>query len=540
MLHELKRSLHYLFISSLVAVVAVALCSRFLYAIELSLANASRTGAFSCFICAGLLYTRKRYKDASEKRTVKGTKLVSPLAYQRLIMGEGIGFEVFQEQTCLGKLLKRQADPLWLRIRNEDEKHHFLFVGDTGMGKSALFHTMLPQIRDREPETGERCVIYDPSLEFAQHHARDTDVILYPLSPQAPYWDLADEVDSPLAAAQIAESFIPHKVNDNDCFFTMAAQRLFAFLLWELAKEQERMSVLIKWLCDPEWLRDKIEGTEVAFFIDREAGKQSAAVLASMSGKIVSLLKLLPPDDGRSHFSFTQWAEEQSCRWVFIGTKGQSERAALLPLIATWLDISLAKTMKKQRQKPLWLFVDEVASLQRLPCLGTALFEARKYQIRCVLGLQGRAQLYQRYGVHDAEAMLSCVGTKIFLRNSEYNAAEWAAKNIGMPVQTSDRESYTSTIGGGRDSVSTHNETNVDYLVTPNEIQNLKKLHGYFRYDEYVVPIRFQYPTLTGKDDSLIVSEQVIEEVVDPLLLPDAVSLDWIDSNVRAPLRRVK
>jgi Type IV secretion-system coupling protein DNA-binding domain len=123
-----------------------------------------------------------------------------------------------------------------------------------------------------------------------------------------------------------------------------------------------------------------------------------------------------------------------------------------------------------------------------------------------------------------------------------YNAAEWAAKNIGMPMQTSDRESYTSTIGGGRDSVSTHNETNVDYLVTPNEIQNLKKLQGYFRYDEYVVPIQFQYPTLTGKDNSPIVSEQVMEEVevIDPLLLPNAISLGRIDSNVRAPLRRVK
>ena len=118
--------------------------------------------------------------------------------------------------------------------------------------------------------------------------------------------------------------------------------------------------------------------------------------------------------------------------------------------------------------------------------------------MRFVLGFQGRAQIEQLYG-RDAETLMSAPSTRIFLRSNEYAAADWAAKNIGMPEREREVESFTSPLsftGSGKESVSVRTDKRTDYLVYPNEIQNLPKLTGYLRYDRYAVPIRFPYPKL--------------------------------------------
>jgi type IV secretory pathway TraG/TraD family ATPase VirD4 len=78
------------------------------------------------------------------------------------------------------------------------------------------------------------------------------------------------------------------------------------------------------------------------------------------------------------------------------------------------------------QQKPVWFVLDELASLQRLPQLHTAITENRKSRNPLVLGFQGKAQLEVIYG-HMAEVMLSQPATKIFLKTTEPKAAEWVA-----------------------------------------------------------------------------------------------------------------
>ena len=74
--------------------------------------------------------------------------------------------------------------------------------------------------------------------------------------------------------------------------------------------------------------------------------------------------------------------------------------------------------------------IDELASLQRLPQLHTAVTENRKSKNPLVLGFQGKSQLEVIYG-HLAEVMLSQPATKIFLKTAEPKAAEWVSNAIG-------------------------------------------------------------------------------------------------------------
>ncbi len=59
--------------------------------------------------------------------------------------------------------------------------------------------------------------------------------------------------------------------------------------------------------------------------------------------------------------------------------------------------------------------IDELASLQKLPQLHTAITENRKSNNPVILGFQGKAQLEVLYG-HLAEVMLSQPATSIWLK----------------------------------------------------------------------------------------------------------------------------
>jgi len=120
-----------------------------------------------------------------------------------------------------------------------------------------------------------------------------------------------------------------------------------------------------------------------------------------------------------------------STGWIFI-TSRPTMREALRPLISLWIDLLVLRLLNEptQQQKPVWFVIDELASLQRLPQLHTAITENRKSQNPVILGFQGRSQMEARYG-DDAEAMLSQAATKIFLRTTEPRAAKWVSDAIG-------------------------------------------------------------------------------------------------------------
>ena len=124
--------------------------------------------------------------------------------------------------------------------------------------------------------------------------------------------------------------------------------------------------------------------------------------------------------------------------------------------------------------RPVWFVLDELASLQRLPQLHTALTENRKSNNPIVLGFQGRSQLEARYG-HDAETMISQPATKIFLRTGEPHAAKWVADAIGDVEIERLAESQSS----GRSRERSYGlERQVEPLVMASEISGLPNLRA--------------------------------------------------------------
>src|SRR5437879_4933010 len=377
------------------------------------------------------------------------------------------------------------------------ERNHILIMGDTGTGKSTLIRRILIQIDDR----CETAIVYDPALDYTPEFYKPErgDAILNPLDQRMPYWSPGDELLHPAEALTLATSLFPDRRNENP-FFVEGPRKIFAHLLTFRPTPEE----IAWWMCHEEEIDRRVKGTQYAAMIDRQAPAQRSGVLASLN-MVADALKLLPAEkEATGRWSAVEWSKERK-GWLFL-TSTSETRERLLPLTSLWLDTLVLRLMNREQtnSRKVWFVLDELATLQRLPQLHTAVTENRKSNNPVILGFQGRSQLETRYG-HEAEAMLSQPATKIFLATSEPNAARWISDAIGEIETERLTESRSSGRWGRRRNSETQNlQRQREPLVIPSEITGLQPLHGYLKHRNLVVGMSFSIVELSDSHPSFI------------------------------------
>src|SRR5208283_3474750 len=403
-----------------------------------------------------------RIKQLRYGRRLKGPVLVNAKDFTAAVSGNGIG-------------IKTNDFKLPLRIPRDAENKHFLIVGDTGSGKSSIIRQMLYQVDAR----GDSAIVYDPACEFVKqfYNERRGDIVLNPLDARMPYWNPSKELRRKAEAKALAVSlYQPEGVTNR--FFVEAPQKIFAHLLTFLPTPEE----LVRWMSDPDEIDRRVKGTEYWMLIDPKAPQQRTGVLGSLNMSADSFRLLPKQDETTSIWTATKWAETRR-GWIFI-TSRPTMREALRPLISLWIDTLVLRLLNEPMpdQKPVWFVIDELASLQRLPQLHTAITENRKSQNPVILGFQGRSQMQARYG-EDAEAMLSQPATKIFLRTTEPRAAKWVSEAIGEIEIERLRETHYDGSRTGRNFAL---DRQTEPLVLPSEVSGLDDLRGFLKYGNHV------------------------------------------------------
>jgi hypothetical protein len=396
------------------------------------------------------------------------------------------------EQTWADRLMRRGR---WVRVPREREAMHFLIVGDSGTGKSAAIRQVLSQIWER----GETAIVYDPALEYVPQFYRESrgDVILNPLDARCPFWTPGDEVPHEAEALTVAASLFPDRGRENQ-FFVDAPRKIFAHLI-NLKPTPEQLTY---WMCHEEEIEKRVRGTELAAMIHATAPPQRSGVLGSLN-MIADAFKLLPTErETARRWSAHQWAGERK-GWLFLTSK-PTMRERLTPLMSLWLDLLVLRLMNEggNGARKTWFVLDELATLQKLPQLTTAITESRKSNCPMVLGFQGKAQVETLYG-HIAEAMLSQPATKIFFKTSEPHASEWISKSIGEVEVERFRESRTRGVFPHHRE-NEQREITREPLVMASEIGGLEPLHGYLKHGNLVVRMRIPYLKLEEPAEKFI------------------------------------
>jgi len=443
-------------------------------------------------LCFAWPQDRKARDILENGRRVRGAELVTRHEFNRKRKHQvGTGFVTLEPCSVRERIIVKSRFRKMLFIPPEDEPKHFLLMGDTGSGKSALIRQILWQLASY----GQTAIVYDPAREYIErfYNPERGDIILNPLGARSPYWSPGEELTNEAEARTIAESVFPDQPHEPP-FFTQTPRKIFAQMLRRRMDAQQMVAMM----CDGEALNRMVEGTELASMISQAAPSQREGVRASLNLVADALRLLKTKSEAESAWTAREWATKRR-GWIFL-TSTPELRAPLQPLLSLWLDLLVLRLMNQesaQAARPVWFVLDELASLQKLPQLATALTENRKSNNPVVVGIQGKAQMETIYG-HMAEAMLSQPWTKVFLKTSEQRAAKWVSDAIGEQDREWLRESRTTPQAwsghrAGRETKTYIVEKRTVPLVLPAEVAGLPALHGYLKNGNDVVQMSFPY-----------------------------------------------
>lgn len=355
-------------------------------------------------------------------------------------------------------------------IPKDAEASHFLFAGGPGTGKSVAISAMLETVRKR----GERAIVYDPTGEFLAQFYKDGDVILNPLDARSALWTPWSDASDRADFEQLAEAIIPP--DEKQPFFPQSARAILVSLLETTQSVTELTRMIMG--ADSAELLNIVTKKGMAGLAG--SGQTFANSRASMTAPTTCLRYL--KNAGNDAFSIKKWvADDKGSGWLFL-TSRADQRTVLRPLLTLWLDIAVTGVMmlKPDRARRIWLFVDELPSLQKMPKISTAQAECRKYGLCTVTGIQSVAQLRETYGRDGAEALLGLPQTQTILRLPDPDTAKWASGAIGERHIVRRIENESASGSGGSTGTSQQHAT--EAAILPSQIQNLPNLEGLLKY----------------------------------------------------------
>jgi type IV secretory pathway TraG/TraD family ATPase VirD4 len=179
-------------------------------------------------------------------------------------------------------------------------------------------------------------------------------------------------------------------------------------------------------------------------------------------------------------FSIRDWVRNESTdSWLFIVSR-EDVREEICPLMSMWIGIAVqsAMSLPPNRERRLWMVLDELPYLQELPSLETLLSGGRKYGLAAILGMQSIAQLRKIYGRDGAVALLSNPATRLTLKVGDSETAEFLSKSLGDRHTIRKVSSESQSAGGSK---STSEQHAIEAAVLPSEIMALPDLTGFLR-----------------------------------------------------------
>lgn len=410
-------------------------------------------------------YLKRRGQEQSETKQLRGDEIADIKTVKKLI-----------HQS------KKTSDIsiAHLPMPKDFEVRHVFVHGTIGSGKSVLIRQLLDQIRER----GDRAIIYDKGCDFIRTYYREgKDTILNPLDERTASWHLWDECRDFADFDSMAAALMPMPAGNSDPFWINAARTIFAASARQMHKKPDRSIIqLLKTLltADLATMSHFLRGTEAETLVSEKIEKTAI----SIKSVLVTCLKSLKyvKDEGKS-FSIRNWVTDESAsNWLFVSSLADRHET-LKPLITLWIDIAINALMSltPSQDRRIWIILDELPTLNKLPYLINALAETRKFGGCLVAGVQSIAQLRDIYGFNGAEGISGLCNSKWFFRLPSFDTAQWVSRELGHAEVEEVREGISYSESAMRSGISIAKQQANRQIVSPSEIMRLRDLEAYVR-----------------------------------------------------------
>ena len=356
------------------------------------------------------------------------------------------------------------------------ETMNFLVSGSIGSGKTNLMHNMLPQIEQR----GEPALVIDNTGEMIAkyYNPERGDIIFNPFDARGKSWDLWKDCSRQQELEKFADILIGFNSRKNNKaandFWEQSAHNTFVACA-ELMKSynhtstQELYNVLTT--SDVGELYNILEETNAAKYFTGDNARAASSIIAVLMSNLKPL-QFLPDADPTNCFSiknYTQAINEGNNPWLFLSTD-PSSRELTQPLNASILELfiaSIRKTRAKANNK-IWVIIDELPSLGKLPGLAQLMAEGRKYGTCVLAGVQSTSQLYHHYGDAESSTLIGLFKTKFAFSSDDPRMGELYSKLCGRKTTISQQKNTSFGANEFRDGVS-YNERSEQSPLIPYE-----------------------------------------------------------------------
>ncbi|MBO2627677.1 type IV secretion system DNA-binding domain-containing protein [Shewanella algae] len=410
----------------------------------------------------------QRGKEIKEDKYIRGAKLVS---------AEKLKGEIVEKHGVSDLTLGDFPLPTGF------SKKHTLISGTTGAGKSTALTHLLKAIRAR----GDRAVVYDKKGEFVEMFYRDgVDHILNPADSRSHQWTPWEEMASPFDADWIAETLLPSSNSNSgsEKFFTSAARAVVSAALQNLYLDGPKslLSLLraTAWN-DLELLKELVAGTPAATYFNEDNERTLESIRSTIVDG-VRPLRLLKEENKKGFFSIRDWIAEgdepnADDSWLFLPVR-ESEIEIQKPLISTWIQAAAKGLMARgvNNERTLWIVVDELPSLKKIPALSMLMAEGRGFGAAVVLGIQEINQLEEEFGKNTSKTILGLCSTQLHFRLNNADTAEWVSKVLGEAEREEVDEDLNYSADDIRDGVRVSSKRQNRKIVLPSEIMDLPDL----------------------------------------------------------------
>jgi len=356
------------------------------------------------------------------------------------------------------------------------EPNHLLLAGSTSTGKSTAVDELLACALAR----GDRAIVVDPNGHALARFGKKGDTVLNPFDKRAPGWSIFNEFRKPYDFERFAKSVIPESADAGVQQWHGYAQQLFAETTRALAQNGETSNErLLYWLTQApaKSLKTLLVGSAANGLFEPGAEKALASTRFVLSHHVGAYQHLQSGD-----FSLRTWLESGTGN-LYI-TWREDMLTTLRPLVSAWADILIASilTLPTDRPRPLWLVLDELASLERLSSLEAGLTKGRKHGLRVVAGLQSVSQLDTLYGTHNSKTLRSCFRNLLALgcSNADPHTAKEISDGLGESIIERIQTTHSDSKNGG--GTSTTKQRHIEQAVLPAELMALPPLHGFLKF----------------------------------------------------------
>ncbi|MCG6230274.1 type IV conjugative transfer system coupling protein TraD [Vibrio furnissii] len=423
-----------------------------------------------------LRYFKKKGEEQTENKFIRGTKIATVKELSNIL----------KKQKKLSSLVIAGVRFL----KQNFEVQHVLLDGTTGTGKSVLLRCFLLWIRAR----GDKAIIYDKGCTFVgKMYDSQKDVLLNPFDERSVYWDVWLDAKSPSDFENIASALIP-QTGEGDPFWVLAARTIFSSTAYKMSLEPVESRTTERFLelmltSELEDLSGYLKGSESSALVSDKAAKIAISIKSILAAYIKSLrfLEGLEQKDENGHerrrFSITEWVQDDDQKGFLFFSSNASQHVSLRPLISAWLATAstaqLGLTPDPKRR--IWVIMDEMPTLHKLPELAETIAEVRKFGGCYVIGIQSYAQLLKNYGTNTADEIFDLLNTRFFFRAPSEKMARVSSADLGEQEYNETSEQYSYGAASVRDGVSLGRKRTKHFAVSSTEIMQLEDLQFWLK-----------------------------------------------------------